>query len=276
MLLKNGLSRRKFLTDASLLRTSTLLSSKLWSQSGPKAGPPEAQGAIPNRDTVLKFRPDGTPRPFAGNTVICHLPVQCAMRDAMVDLHEAFKLSSFRNKLGLTPPDSYHMTIFPGANDQDRPATGWPSYVPANAAIDVCSEMVGARMAAARLKYQLPLSVRVDVKATIHYPVACTLRLVAANPSGEVKLRSLRDQLSEVYGFRLASHASYGFHMGMAYQLAPFTPEAESSYTNLLQIHIPKISASAPVLQLGEPEYCTFLDMFRFNPKHLLSCASYT
>ena len=275
MILQNdGSSRRKFLADVSLIGASTLLPSKLWPQSHTASAPPETRAAIPNRDTVLKFRPDGTPRPFAGNTVICHLPVQCAMRDAMVDLHEAFKRSSFRHKLGLTSTDSYHMTVFPGANDQDRTSTGWPSYVPVNAAIDVCSEIVGARMAAARLKYQLPLSVRVDVKTTIHYPVACTLRLVAASPAEEVKLRSLRDQLSEVYGFRLASHASYGFHMGMAYQLAPFTPEEQSSYTNLLQIHVPKISAAAPVLQLGEPEYCTFLDMFRFEPKHLLFCAS--
>ncbi len=270
----DGPSRRKFLANASLLGASTLLPSRLWSQSHTASGPPETQAAIPNHDTVLKFRPDGTPRPFAGNTVICHLPVQCAMRDAMVDLHEAFKLASFRHKLGPTPPDSYHMTVFPGANDQDRTATGWPSYVPADASIDVCSNMVGVRMAAARLKYQLPLSVRVDVEATIGYPSACTLRLVAANPAEEVKLRSLRDQLSEVYGFRLPSHASYGFHMGMAYQLAHFTPEEQASYTTLLQVHIPKIVAAAPVLQLGEPEYCTFSDMFRFEPKHLLSCAS--
>ena len=100
------------------------------------------------------------------------------------------------------------------------------------------------------------------------------VRVQPAGPVEERQLRFLRDQLADVYGFRQQGHANYGFHMGMAHQLAPFTPEERSSYMNLLQQHIPKISAASPVLQLGEPEYCTFLDMFRFEPVHLLFCAS--
>ncbi len=51
-------------------------------------------------------------------------------------------------------------------------------------------------------------------------------------------------------------------------------PEEQASYTYLLQTYIPKIVAAASVLQLGKPEYCTFLNMLRFEPKHLLFCAS--
>jgi hypothetical protein len=61
---------------------------------------------IPSRDTLLKFNPDGSKRPFAGNTVICHLPIQGAVRDALIALHEDLKQSPYRSRLGLTSPDS--------------------------------------------------------------------------------------------------------------------------------------------------------------------------
>jgi hypothetical protein len=228
---------------------------------------------IPNRDTTLKFNPDGTPRPFAGNTVICHLPVQCAMRDAMTELHHALMQAAYRHKLGLTTIDSYHMTIFPGANDQDRTAYGWPSYVPVDAPIEVCSRMVGERITKAHFSCQLPLRVRVDQEYTINFSTACSLRMIAADVEEEKKLRSLRDQLAEVFGLQVKDHATYQFHITMSYQIAPFTPREQDAYRQLLRTHIKGIAHAASVLELGIPEYCTFSDMFRFEPQKLLACS---
>lgn len=228
---------------------------------------------IPSRDTQLKFNPDGTRRAFAGNTVICHLPVQCAMRDAMVALHDEFASASFHHKLGLTSLDSYHMTIFPGANDQDRTVTGWPSYVPPDAPIEECNRMVGEKMAKAHLAGQLPLRVRLDEPHTLNYPIACSLRMIPVDDAENTKLRSIRDQLAEIYGFRLKDHAQYEFHITMSYQLSPFTDREQTAYRNLLQTHIKRIAAAEPVLELGVPEYCTFPDMFRFEPQKLIACS---
>ena len=261
------IDRRTFLVQTSALAASSLVSSNLFSQ------PLSSQPQIPNRDTSLKFNSDGTRRPFAGNTVICHLPVQCAMRDAMLELHSAMEQSSFRQKLGLTSTDSYHMTIFPGANDQDRSVSGWPSYVPADAPIEVCNRMVGERMEKARLKCELPLRVRIDQAATTDFHTACSLRMVPIDPEENAKLRSVRDYLGEVYGFRLKDHATYQFHITMSYQMAPFTPDERSAYRELLAKHIRQIINAQPVLELGNPEYCTFPDMFRFDPRKLLVCA---
>ena len=261
--------RRHFLADSSLLAAATLLPPRLLSQVAISAKP----RPIPDYGTLLKFRPDGTPRPFAGNTVICHLPAQCAMRDAMVTLREALSKLSLHTKLGLTSTESYHMTVFPGANDQNRSSYGWPSYVPLDAPIEVCDRMVGERMAKARLRYELPIRLRVDEQATIQNSPACSLRLVAADAAAESNLRSLRDQLAEVYGFRLLDHATYKFHVTMAYQVASFTSEDLAAYQGLLQNYLPKITVSEPVIELGEPEYCTFPDMFRFEPMHLLACS---
>jgi hypothetical protein len=261
------IDRRAFLAQTSAFAACSLVSSNLFSQ------PLSTEPQIPNRDTSLKFNSDGTRRPFAGNTVICHLPVQCAMRDAMLELYNAMEQSSFRHKLGLTSTDSYHMTIFPGANDQDRSVSGWPSYVPANAPIEVCSRMVGERMEKIRLKCELPLRVRIDQTATTDFHTACSLRMEPVDHEENAKLRSIRDLLGDVYGFRLKDHAAYRFHITMSYQMAPFLPEERNDYRELLGRYLKRIVEAQPVLELGNPEYCTFPDMFRFETKKLLVCS---
>ena len=273
-------SRRKFLIQTSALSAAAMLPIGLSAQSGVPADTRidptkinEVAAKIPFRDTVLKFNPDGTRRPFAGNTVICHLPVQSAMRDAMVALHDDLTHASYYPKLGLTSIDSYHMTIFPGANDQGRSVSGWPSYVPADAPIEVCNRMVGERMAKTHLNCELPLRVRVDESNTLVYPTACTLRMIPADDAENTKLRSIRDKLAEVYGFRLKDHDQYGFHITMSYQIAPFTNQEQATYRDLLKTHIRRIIDAAPVLELGNPEYCIFPDMFHFEPQRLITCS---
>ncbi|NUQ27488.1 MAG: DUF1868 domain-containing protein [Acidobacteriaceae bacterium] len=261
-------TRRQFLIESSAAAAASLLPSSLLAKTAAVETP-----TIPNRDTTLKFNPDGTPRPFAGNTVICHLPVQSAMRDAMVTLHQELKRSSYHPKLGLTSTDSYHMTVFPGANDQDRSAYGWPSYVPSDAPIEVCTRMIGERIAKRHFACLLPLRVRVDQEYTINFPMACSLRLVGADADEDKKLRSLRDQLAEAFGFRLNDHAEYQFHMTMSYQIAPFTAEERNAYRDLMRVHVKRIAGAVPVLELGIPEFCSFPDMFRFEPRRLLVCS---
>lgn len=274
-------SRRAFLLQASALAVTAAMPAGLAAQQADAgldapidmAAIEQQAAKIPNRDTLLKFNANGTPRPFAGNTVICHLPVQSVMRDAMVPLHQELAAAPFAHKLGLTSTDSYHMTVFPGANDQDRTVYGWPSYVPLNVSMEECNRLVGERMAAARLRCKLPIRVRVDVAGTLNYFTACTLRMVPENAGENAKLRAVRDQLAEVYGFRTKDHDQYTFHITMSYQLARFTEQEQAAYRRILRAHVRRIVAATPVLELGEPEYCVFPDMFRFEPKTLLACS---
>jgi hypothetical protein len=281
-------NRREFLIQTSAISAAAILPlavanaapTHLFAQAGAASATEidpakinESAPKIPSRDTLLKFNPDGTRRPFAGNTVICHLPIQSVMRNAMVDLHDELTRASYFSKLGLTSTDSYHMTIFPGANDQDRNISGWPSYVPADAPIEVCSRMVGERMAKAHLNCELPLRVRIDQPRTLTNPTACTLRMLPVDDVENTKLRSIRDRLAKVYGFRLKDHDQYGFHITMSYQIAPFTNQEQAAYRSLLKLHIQRIIDAAPVLELGNPEYCTFPDMFRFDTQKLIACS---
>jgi hypothetical protein len=268
----SGMNRRCFLAGTATLAATAILPSELSSQvadDGKRTPPKPAR--IPSRGTLLKFTAKGQPRPFAGNTIICHLPAQCAMRDALEGLHEEVARNTFSSKLGLTPLLSYHMTVFPGATDQDR-ADGWPSYVPSDAPIEVCNRAVGARIAEARLGFRTPIRVRIDEEATMNDAVAGTFHLLPADAQANTNLRNLRDQLSDLYGFRSKGHNTYAFHMTFAYQVMPFTQTEQNAYRQVLHDHMHAIVATRPELQFGTPEFCTFKDMYRFEPEHLLNC----
>ncbi len=119
------------------------------------------------RDTLLKFNPDGSPRPFAGNTVICHLPQQTdfAMPWWRSDMHWV-PVPFTRKSRGL-PDDSYHATILGGLNDQDRERYGWPSDVPINTPIAECNRVLTERFARFRMNAELPLRFRLDKEKTL-------------------------------------------------------------------------------------------------------------
>ncbi len=265
-------ARRRFLAQSAAF-AATLLAPRAYARGQAAPGPAGAPGAIPNRDTLLKFNPDGSARPFAGNTVLCHLPAQCAFRTAVVQLHDRLQAAPYRQKLGLTTPDSYHMTIFNGANDQDRARTGWPSYVPIDAPMAVCDREVGARIAALHLHCALPIRVRLDPAATLAYPTACTLRMVPADDAEDAKLQSVRHKLATLFGIERPSDAHYGLHVTLSYQLAAFNQQETRAYHQLLEQQLPRILAAAPALELGNPEFCTFPDMFYFEPVALIACS---
>lgn len=264
-------TRRSFLSvSAPVLGTfAASLPSRSFAQT--PANVTETDSDIPTSDTRLKFSADGTRRPFAGNTVICHLQQQGRTRDAVERLHEDLRHCSFVRKLAILPPDSYHMTVYPGANDQGREITGWPSDLSKDAPIGECNRVVGERMRQFHLECQLPLRMKIDQTKTIANRRASTLRMIGADAEEEKKIRKLRDRLIDVFRFRDARHDEYGFHITLAYQLQSFTAEEQAEYRAILERNVPGIAASAPTFEFGNPEFCTFPDMYRFDIQVLLS-----
>ena len=261
-------SRRKFLLNSSAVSLAAFLPKALDAESAaPQSSDNENPifGTTP-KDTILKFTPEGVRRPFAGNTVICHLPQQSKVRDKTVALGDALRSSSFAHKLGMLPGNSYHMTVFPGANDQDRAAYGWPADIPMDAPMSECNRIVGERIAQFRMQEKLPIHVKVDLEKTLGPQRVSSLRISPADDRENAKLRNLRDRMAEeVFRFRTPDHATYGFHVSLAYQMKPLSQEEAREHHTILKSHVPEIIAAAPVIELGIPEYCTFDDMFRFE-----------
>jgi hypothetical protein len=264
-------TRRSFLSTSALALGTLATARPSFVQAQMTQREAEIAANIPTADTKLKFNPDGSRRPFAGNTVICHLQPQGATRDAVERIATDLKRSSLMRKISLLPPTSYHMTVYPGVNDQGRDITGWPSYVAKDATIEECSRVVGERMRQFHLECQLPLRMKVDEVKTIANPRASTLRMVGANADEERKVRSIRDRLVDVFGFRDNKHDEYGFHITLAYQLQRFTPAEQAEYHAIMAKNVPLIATSAPVFEFANPEFCTFPDMFRFDIQCLLS-----
>lgn len=227
--------------------------------------------SIPTLDTQMKFNPDGTCRRFRGNTVICHLQPQGSVRNAVDNVRLDLAKAAFASKVALLPTISYHMTVFPGANDQGREITGWPADLPINATIDECDRTIAERMRTFHLECDLPLRMKVDTVKTVTNLRATTLRMTGANAIEEAKIRKVRDSLVDVFGFRDRNHDRYGFHITLAYQLAPFTPKEQEEHQAILRKHVPLIGAAAPWFEFGNPEFCTFPDMYRFDIQVLLA-----
>jgi hypothetical protein len=266
-------SRRKFLLGSSALSLATFLPKDLDAQP-PSLKQQDNENpvfAATPKDAALKFTSDGTRKPFAGNTLICHLPQQCKVRDETAALGNALRSSSFAHKLGILPSDSYHMTVFSGPNDQDRAVYGWPADIPIDVPMSECNRIIGERIANFRMQDELPIRVRVDREATLGPQRVSSLRISPADDRENAKIRTLRDRLAdEVFRFRAQDHATFGFHISLAYQMSRLTAGEAKQHQAILERHVPAIIAAAPVIELGVPEFCTFEDMYRFEILSLL------
>ena len=218
-----------------------------------------------------KFYPNGHVAPYPGNTVICHMPAQSRFLEDISAIAEQLHHVSFRDKLGILPPASYHMTVFPGANDPGKAHSSWPKDLPLSASIDACTKLVRSRFEKEKLTTKAPFRVRLDPEKTLQYASrAATLRMVGADAEAEIALRTTRDQLSRVYNHRDPDHDQYGFHITLAYTLRALTVEEQKEYREILSRSMTRILARTPVLELGLPEFCTFPDMSVFSPECFL------
>lgn len=266
-------TRREFLLKSAAYSFAAVLPQGLAAQeNGSKAskGDDPELTTIP-RDTRLKFNIDGSQRPFAGNTVVCHLPQQSRIRDAVTALGNDIRTSSFAKKLAILPSDSYHVTILGGVTDVDRSEKEWPRDISVQASISDCNRAVEQRFGHFKTAEELPLRFRLDKEKTLAPQLASGLQLAPADQKEKSKLTRLRNSLADdVFTYRASNHETFGFHISLAYQMRGFTSEEKRLYDDILQRYLPMIESEAPVIELGLPEFCTFEDMYRFEIHKLL------
>ncbi|WP_206244716.1 DUF1868 domain-containing protein [Novosphingobium terrae] len=256
-------SRRTFLAG------STALLAGLGTAA--RAGSPE-QGTPP--DVGRKFLANGQVMPFAGNTIICHLPQQgpdSAPFDALLDVYRVLPAREWARKVTVLPPSSYHMTIIGGANDKERRRPLWPADLPLDMPMAECDRILGERLRAFRLGTEAgPYRMRVNPAAPSAKEGPLTMRLLPFDAAEEKRLRRLRDRLSEVLGIQDTGHDTYGFHITLAYQFAALTSAEDAAWREDLAQWKQQIIARAPVITLGPPEYCLLADMFAFKRQFYL------
>ncbi len=242
------------------------------------AGLAAARGGAADRlppDVGRKFAADGRVLPFAGNTIICHLPQQGAGSeafDALLDVYRALPGEPWARKVTALPPSSYHMTIFGTANDKARRYPLWPAGLPLDMPMADCDRILGERLRAFRLGDEAgPYRMRVNMESPPAGETPLTVRLLPTDDAVEARLRKLRDRLSDVTGIREPDHDRYRFHITLAYQVAPLTPQEDDAWRRSLAAWKAMIARRAPIITLGNPEYCLLKDMFAFKRQFFLS-----
>lgn len=222
---------------------------------------------------LKKFDENGVVRPFGGNTVVFDTdkasPLFLTMLRIQVELQRHFGAS-----ITCLPPDSYHMTLFEMANQQDRVRGLWPPSVPLDASVDECTKKLTAILKSARLSFPEKVSMKIDHNRPLslpkeHKPGSQSAFIIPllpyASEDAEI-LRSARDQLSQISGIRAPNHDTYGFHTSMGYRIKPMSADAYAMFKTYYKKWLGEIDQAAGKISFSAPAFCAFEDMYQFNP----------
>lgn len=161
-----------------------------------------------------KFSPDGTPRHFPGNTIICPVSPDSAEAGHVAQAVEHLR-RSFAFDFVLLPPTSWHMTVFELLCDQVRAVDRWSRYLDTATPLAVTDEFFAARIPTVSAPEELMMRYR---SFTIGDDAAGLL-LEPDDASTAAELEQYRERLSDVTGVRFPGHDTYRFHITVAYKL---------------------------------------------------------
>lgn len=237
------------------------------------AVPAVATAAAPAaRDVGRKFNADGTVRPFGGNTFIGHIEQQGAgfdQFDALLSIYREFPAYSFARKISLTPPSSYHVTVFGGLNDEDAGRPRWPRGLPAGQSVDAVTRQwlhrlqARPRLADSRFEFAFGTPV-VTSDGAPHIP------LHPANDATAKRLVALRDDLSALTGIRDKDHDRYAYHMTFGYVHERLS-SAEAQALHTATAHwVERAAAVRGTIVIPEVQFCSLRDMYAFRVLHNL------
>jgi hypothetical protein len=223
-------------------------------------------------DVGRKFFANGQVRPFAGNTLICHAPQQgerSAYFNALLDIYREATVLPFAHKIAFTPPSSYHMTIFGGANDQDRRPGLWPGALPLDAPMETCDQWMAEQLKAFFLDCALPLRMKVDLAPPVEAPFV--LRLIPCDDAENARLRKLISRLADTLQIFPKDIDTYRFHTTLGYSIQWLDDKEDAMFQALMAKWRRDVAAKSPQILMGAPEFCIFKDMFAFQRQFYLS-----
>lgn len=224
-------------------------------------------------DSARKFAPDGRVLPFAGSTVVCHLPQQgpdSGVFDVLLNFYRTARWTGFGHKITLLPPSSYHMTVIGCATDTGRDPSKWPVGVPLDASIEECNRMVGERLQRAQLLEIAPTLMQVNQGDNGYDGNTLRIPLEPVDQAEFERIERLRRAMARAIGIPEPAPGAYQFHITLAYLIQPMDAAEQAEALAVLRDCQRHVIEAAPILSLGAPEYCTFEDMFAFRRQFFL------
>jgi len=220
---------------------------------------------LPSRHLGTRYNSSGVFLPEAGNTVVCHLVEGSATQQALADARLVFQARADADKLAFTPVESYHMTLFQGIIEGRREYPYWPRDLDGATAIGAMTEQFRRRLA----DFAGGPAFQVAVTAV----VPTGLRVEGITAADRQAMADWRDRFADLLGYRHPDHASYEFHITMAYLVDWIDEAALPGWLEMLHAVEADIVQRAPVLELRAPAFCSFADMnwfeelLVFNPR---------
>ncbi|MBY5760268.1 DUF1868 domain-containing protein [Rhizobium leguminosarum] len=227
----------------------------------PEAGPRERYPS----GVGQKFDVDGAVRPFAGNTIICHLNETSPLQEPLKALYAELETSRLAALYTLLPPSSWHMTVFEGICDQVRKPEYWPSELPLDASLTECNAFFEDRLNDFDCDFRAPI--RMSISSFRPLVDGISLKLTPIDAAEEIRLRGFRNQLADVLTLRPPGHDDYVFHLSIAYLIRHLT---EDQGAELSALQARAFDAMPAEFELGAPEFCHFGDMFEFRRQFFL------
>ncbi|RKE84226.1 DUF1868 domain-containing protein [Rhizobium sp. AG855] len=195
--------------------------------------------------------------PEPGNTIVCHLQAGSETEAVLQEVRERYRAMPGSERLAFTAASSLHMTLFQGIIEYRRRLPYWPADVPLETPIDDMT------------------AIFLDRLAGFEPGPAFQMQVVAATPNGLTlegiseadrdALRSWRDRLPDLLGYRHPDHETYSFHITFAYMIERFDDETMLAWQPFLAEVVEDIRQRAPILSLRPPAFCSFEDMNHFE-----------
>ena len=197
-----------------------------------------------------KFATDGHVQPWAGNTFVCHVLPDSAAHDAIREMQEEVKMSSFARFFTFLPPSSFHMTILGGMS---------PGFEPRGPRRDTVSAELLGRVEG--LRFPATRQARVADLFCGH-----SLTMTGTASDGDAPFRAERDALRAATGINPADYDDHVFHITLAYLVDWLTrPTAEALVAFSAEL-TERYRAPLKDIQLGPVEFCNFETMHHFEP----------
>ena|ERR1035437_3599052 len=215
-----------------------------------------------------KFNGDETVAYWPGNSIICHIDKKSSAFMALLDIHRRLVHDGVTHRVAALPPASYHMTVFNGISYPER-RTKFPTDIPRDASEEFCNQWFLEKLKKFDLGCDLPFRMHAMPLALQTNPYNILLEPIDAVENK--KIRTLRDRLAKVLNYRLADHDAYRFHITLNYFYSKMDRDEEQRHLKLHQELAAEFLARVPVIELHNPEYVYFDDMYEFRPQLLLN-----
>jgi hypothetical protein len=205
----------------------------------------------------IRYNAAGIFLPVPGNTIVCHLEAGSETEAVLQEVRGRYRAMPGGEQLAFTAESSLHMTLFQGIVEYRRYLPYWPDDLSLEAPIDDMTAIFMDRLVGFEPGPVFQMQV---IEAT---PNGLTLEGVSE--ADRAALRSWRDRLADLLGYRHPDHDTYAFHITFAYMIERFDDETMMVWQSFLAEVVEEIRQRAPILSLNPPAFCSFEDMNHFE-----------